>query len=70
MKLEFDVTCPHCKRKFKQRVEDMAPGRSRQCPHCGITVNFTGDDGRKAQQAVDKLEGQIKKLSRTISIRF
>lgn len=70
MKLEVEVTCPKCKGKFKQRVEAMRPGASRRCPYCGVTIEFEGDDGRKAQQAMDGLEREIKKLSRTINIRL
>jgi rRNA maturation endonuclease Nob1 len=67
MKLEFDATCPNCKRTFKQRVEDMRPGNSRSCPNCGATIKFTGDDGRKAQQALDDLE---RTLSQGIDIKL
>ena len=63
-KLEADITCPNCNRKFKQRVEDMRPGRSRTCPSCGSTINFTDDDGRKAQKALDDFEKDIKKIGK------
>ena len=65
-KLELDIDCPSCNRKFKQRVADMRPGRSRSCPHCACQINFTGDDGRKAQKALDDLEKSLKKLGRTL----
>jgi uncharacterized Zn finger protein len=69
-KLKFDLECPSCHRKFKQKVEDVRPGQSRRCPHCGTVIEFTGDDGRQMQRAVDKLERSIKKASRTIKIKF
>ncbi len=63
MKLQFDVECPNCRRKFKQLVAEMRPGTSRHCPYCGVEIGFTGDDGRKAQRAVDNLTRTLKKLS-------
>lgn len=62
-KLEFDVTCPGCNRSFVQRVEDIRPGKSRNCPHCGATFNFTGDDGSRVQRALDDFERSIKRLT-------
>jgi DNA-directed RNA polymerase subunit RPC12/RpoP len=67
-KLEFDLQCPNCHRKFKQKVEDMHPGKSRRCPYCGTVIEFTGDDGRKIQKAVDGLERSLKRASRTIKL--
>lgn len=64
MKLEVDVTCPHCRMKFRQRVEEMRLGRSRQCPHCGIRIEFTGDDGQKAQRAMDDLQRTIRNFGK------
>ena len=64
MKLEADVSCPSCGRKFKQRVGEMRPGRSRRCPRCNADIRFTGDDGSKVQKAVDDLEKTIKNLNR------
>jgi DNA-directed RNA polymerase subunit RPC12/RpoP len=69
MKLEADLNCPNCGGKFKQRIEDMRPGRSRVCPHCSARIQFTGDDGRKAQKAIDDLEKELKKLSRGFKFR-
>ena len=61
-KLEADLACPKCHRKFKQRVDEIVPGRSRRCAGCGLNITFTGDDGRQVQRALDKLEGQLKNL--------
>ena len=52
-KLEVDVPCPGCKIKFKQRLEDMKPGRTRICPGCGKTIEFTGDDASGIQKQLD-----------------
>jgi hypothetical protein len=67
MKLEADLKCPNCRRSFKQRVEDMRPGKSRTCPGCGTTIAFTGDDGREAQRALDRLQ---RSLSKTIKLNI
>jgi transposase-like protein len=68
MKVEFDMKCPHCGHTLKQRVEALRPGRSRTCPSCRAEIRFTGDDGQKAQRALDDLERSIKNLS--IKLRF
>jgi len=59
-KLEMDIECPNCGHSMKQRVEDMRPGRSRTCGSCGTEIEFTGDDGRQAQKALDDLEKALK----------
>lgn len=61
-KLEGTIQCPNCKRGIKIRVEEMVPGRSKKCPNCQTSIKFTGDDGRKAQEALDDLERTIKKM--------
>ena len=61
-KLEFDLDCPQCNRKFKQRVEDMRPGCSRKCPYCGVTIQFEGDDGRGVQKSLDDIGRSLKQL--------
>lgn len=62
MKLEVDISCPSCKRKFKQRLGDMRPGNTRKCPGCGKVLHFDGDDMSKTQRAVDDLERELKKI--------
>ncbi len=62
MKLEVDVECPSCKRKMKVKVQDMRPGKKKNCPSCRAEISFTGDDGRKAQKAIDDFEKSLKKM--------
>lgn len=62
MKLEAEVECPGCKRKVKVKLEDVRPGRKKDCPSCSAEISFTGDDGRKAQKAIDDFEKSIKKM--------
>jgi PHP family Zn ribbon phosphoesterase len=62
MQLEADVTCPGCNRNFKLKVKEMVPGRSKKCPKCGASIHFKGDDGRKAQKAMDDLMRTLKRM--------
>jgi hypothetical protein len=64
MDLEAEVTCPGCGKKFKQKIKEMVPGRSRTCPHCRVNIEFSGDDARKAQKALDDFQKSLKKLGR------
>jgi hypothetical protein len=61
--LTADITCPNCHHKVKIKVKDMVPGQSKRLS-CGCIIQFTGDDGRKMQRAVDDLERKLKKLNR------
>ena len=67
MKLEAELKCPQCCRSFRQKLEEMRPGRSRRCPGCGTSMAFTGDSGREAQRALDRLE---RDLSRTLNVKI
>jgi hypothetical protein len=61
--IEAKVTCPNCKRPIQIKVREMVPGTSRNCPHaCGATLKFSGDDGRKAQAALDDLVRTFQRL--------
>lgn len=65
-KLTVELTCPKCEAVFRQVLEDMSPGVTRRCPHCGVDIQFAGDDGHEVQRAVDKLEQTFKDLSRRL----
>lgn len=65
-KLAAEVNCPNCETALRINVEDMIPGTSRSCPSCGATIRFTGDDGRRAQRALDDLERTVKDLNRRL----
>lgn len=60
--LEFDFTCPSCHHKFTIKVKEMVPGQHQRCPYCQMTIEFTGDDGREAQKALDDLERTLRNL--------
>ncbi len=67
--LTMDINCPSCHRKVKIRVKDMVPGQTKQLS-CGCNIEFSGDDGRRVQNALNDFERQLKQLNRKITIRF
>lgn len=54
MKLEVDITCPGCERKFKVALAKMKPGNTCTCPGCQQTITFRGDNASNIQDSVDK----------------
>jgi Zn finger protein HypA/HybF involved in hydrogenase expression len=69
-KLEVDITCPNCKKVYTVKVESMIPGKSTKCPKCSSITKFTGDDGRKAQKALDDFERSLKNMSKSFKINI
>lgn len=61
--LTAEIECPNCKRKVKLKVKEMIPGHSKRLS-CGCTIQFTGDDGRQIQRALDDFQKQLQKLQR------
>lgn len=68
--LTADIECPNCGHKVTIKVREMVPGRTKNCPHCQAEFQFTGDDGRKVQRALDDLKRQLKRLSGELTIGF
>ena len=68
--MRVDVRCPCCGHRASNRVREMVPGRSKRCPHCSTMFEFSGDDGRQTQRALDDLERTLKRLSGKITIRL
>jgi hydrogenase maturation factor HypF (carbamoyltransferase family) len=62
MRLSGEFPCPACKKTFPQFIDEMIPGNERTCPNCKETIRFSGDDGRKAQEAVDGLIQKVREL--------
>jgi rubredoxin len=62
--LDFDLECPNCGRKMTVKVKDMYPGNFKVCTVCGFEIPFAGDDGRKAQRALNDFERKLKQLER------
>lgn len=56
---EATLTCPRCHTGFRITLREMTPGSSRQCPHCGTMIRFSGQDAGKVQQTLDQLEGSL-----------
>lgn len=63
-KLSFEQPCPKCGKRLTIVVEKMRPGAHQDCPSCGARIEFTGDDGRKAQKAMDDLLRTLKRLGK------
>ena len=68
MDLSTDIECPNCKKKIQIKIKEMVPGRKKSCPKCRTEIKFTGDDGRKAQKALDDLEKSMKNLFLAINL--
>jgi hypothetical protein len=68
--LYADMECPNCGRTVRIKIKDMVPGRSKDCPHCEAVFEFSGEDGRQAQRALDDFESQLERLSRELTIRL
>ena len=61
MDMEVPFECPECKATMKLKLREMFPGNSATCA-CGARINFSGDDMRKAQAALDDLTRQLERL--------
>lgn len=62
-KLEIEIRCPNCNRKFKQRLDQMKNGRSKRCT-CGCNIKFKGNGGPESQRALDKFQRDLKRMFR------
>ena len=62
-KLEIEIKCPSCNRKFKQRLDQMGNGRRKRCI-CGGEIKFVGNGGPSAQRALDKFQRDLKRMFR------
>ena len=54
--LKVDLKCPKCGSKFQEKLKNMKPGRTKICPRCRVTIEYTGDDASKIQTELDKLK--------------
>ncbi len=70
MRLEVNVTCPHCRGRFKEFLGKMRAGRVRSCPACGGRIRFTNDDGARAQRAVDDFERALKEFPKKLELNI
>ena len=66
MDLVADIDCPSCKRKLSLKIKEMVPGRTKKCLGCNTTIEFSGDDGRRTQRAIDSFEKKLKTGKRTL----
>ncbi len=61
MSVEIDITCPACNHKFKESANDMEPGKTRTCPSCGKTIEYTRDDVSNAERDINGAMADLKK---------
>lgn len=61
MDMEVPLTCPNCNAVLKMKLKELHPENGVTCA-CGARINFTGDDMRKAQAALDDLTRQLERL--------
>ena len=64
MKLPIPIKCPASKHTMQVLLETMRPGAGTNCSRCGIAIRFTGDDGAKAQKALDDLTDGLRGFGR------
>ncbi len=54
--VKIDLKCPKCGHIFQEKIREIKPGRIKTCPHCGVTIEYKGDDLSKVQTELDKLK--------------
>jgi hypothetical protein len=60
------LPCPACKVGFDFRLEDIQPGAKTTCPSCQANITFSGDDGRRAQEALSNFERTLEQVRATM----
>lgn len=70
MEIEFAITCPNCRKKFRQKLSGMKPGETANCPHCKEKVLFVGDDFSKIQKSLNDIERAVKSLDKKFTIKL
>lgn len=59
---QVEIQCPACGRKLTVPLGNISSGHSKRCHHCSAQIDFVGDGGRKAEQALKKFERDIKRM--------
>lgn len=59
---DADLQCPECGTKFKKKLGNLSSGHSHECRKCGTTIQYSGNGGKKAEQALKKFERGIKRM--------
>ena len=68
MDLKAEITCRGCGRPVTILVKEMIPGTSKRCTYCPEVIRFSGDDGRKVQEATDAVKRSLKDLGRKLRL--
>lgn len=53
--LKVPITCPKCKSKAPVSFREVKPGATKECPNCGATITFEGNDLEKMQTVLDDM---------------
>ncbi len=68
-RIEVQLPCPKCGRKFPLPLDQLQAGASTACPHCGQTITFQGGGGARVQQALDLLGDQVKNVKVNLTVK-
>lgn len=60
--IKVDMRCEGCGHIMKIRLNNIIPGRIVTCTKCQAAIHIHGNDGRKLQQALNKLDRTLKKF--------
>jgi len=67
--MEANIACPHCKKNFSVRFDEIGPGKARSCPNCGATIRFAGQDLGNVQQMIDQLSNAAGNTSVKVNVK-
>ncbi len=68
-RIEVQLPCPQCGRKFPLPLDQLRSGASTACPHCGRAVTFQGGGGERVQQALDLLGDQATSVKVNVTVK-
>jgi DNA-directed RNA polymerase subunit RPC12/RpoP len=63
---QIDLTCPHCRKKFKERIGRLKNNPLLRCPGCGGNIQFDASGSKGLAQGVKAAENATDKLRRSI----
>lgn len=68
---DLDATCPECGGTVRFSLDDLARERTVRCSGgCSVTLKDKGGGARSAKPSLDDLDRSLKRLNRTINIKF
>ena len=67
-KLEADVACKKCKKKFMVELSYIRLNKSTKCPKCNSIIYFNANDRHKVQKLFSDCDRAIKDFKKLIKI--